>query len=68
MVGDGSAEEGKKTAFMPPKEEQKGKLSMGPMVEVSWKSRDFSAPTEESISLVGKSMGTPSATSRGFAP
>ena len=68
MASDGGAEEVKKMAFVPPKEEQKGKLSMDPMVEASWKSTDFSAPTEESISLVGKSMGMSSATSRGFTP
>ena len=33
MAGDGGAEEGNKTAFVPPKEKQKGKLAMDPMVE-----------------------------------
>ena len=41
MVVGGGIEEVRKTAFMPPKEEQKGKLSMDPMVEVSWKSTDY---------------------------
>ena len=68
MAGDGGAEEGKKMAFVPPKEEQKGKLSMDPMVEAAWKSTDFSAPTKKLISLVGISMGMPSVTSGGFAP
>ena len=44
MVGDGGAEEGKKTVFVPPKEEQKRKLSMDPMVETSWNSTDFLGP------------------------
>ena len=35
-------------------------------MEVSWKATDFSAPAQESISLVGKSTGMPSATSGGF--
>ena len=69
MAGDGGAEERKGTAFVAPKEEQKGKLSIDPMVEgVPWMSTYFSAPAEESISLVGKSTGMPSATLRGFAP
>ena len=68
MAGDGSTEEDKKIAFVLPKEEQKGKLSMDPMVEASWNSTDFLAPAEESISLVGKSMGMPIATSGVLQP
>ena len=41
---------------------------MGPMVTSGEKSKDYSAPTEESVSLVGKSIGMPATTSRGFAP
>ena len=41
---------------------------MGHMVTSGWKSKDYLAPTEETISLVGKSMGVPEATSGGFAP
>ena len=41
---------------------------MDPMVESSWKSTKYSAAAEESISLVGKSMGIPSTTSGVFAP
>ena len=68
MVGAGGVEEGKKMAFMLPKEEQKGKLSMDPMVETSLKSTDFLAAIEESISLVEKATGMPSATSGGLVP
>ena len=68
MAGDGGAEEVKKTTFVHHKEEQKGKLFMDPIVESSWKSTNYSAPAKESISLVGKFMGMPSAISRGFAP
>ena len=67
MAGEGGIEEVKKMAFVPEELEQKGKLSMDPMVETSWKSTDFSAPTEESISLVGKSIGMPRTTLGGFA-
>ena len=35
MAGNGGAEEAKKMAFMPHKEERKGKLSTDPMVESS---------------------------------
>ena len=68
MVEDDGVENVAKMAFVPKKIEQKGKLSMDPMVESSWKSKDYSFPTEESISLVGKSMGMPEVTSGGFAP
>ena len=39
---------------------------MDPTVESSWKSKIYSALSKDTISLVGKSMGTPRATSRGF--
>ena len=68
MAEDIGAEEVNKMAFVPEKIEQKGKLSMEPMVESSWKSIDYSAPAEESISLVGKYMGMTSTTSSGFTP
>ena len=67
IARDGGAEEVKKMAFVPHKEEQKGRLSMDPMVESSWKSTDYLAPAEESILLVGKSIGMPSTTSGGLA-
>ena len=38
MAGDGGAEDVEKRTFAPHKEEQKGKLSMDPLVESSWKS------------------------------
>ena len=41
---------------------------MGPMVTSGWKSKDYSAPAKETISLVGKSTGMPEATSGGFIP
>ena len=66
-VEDGSIEDVGKTALVPPKEE-KGELSFGPMVALGWKSKDYSAPAEESVSLVGKSTGMPETTSGGFAP
>ena len=55
-------------AFVPQKTEQIGKLSLDPMVETSWKSTDYSAPAEESISLVGKSIVMLRATSGGLYP
>ena len=68
IAGDVGTEDVEKMAFVPKKTEQKGKLSMDPMVESSRKSTNYSASVEESISLVGKSMGMPRPTSRGFAP
>ena len=67
MARDGGTEEVKEIAFAPPKI-KKRRLSMDPVVDSSRKSTDYSAPTEESISLVGKSIGMSSATSRGFTP
>ena len=64
---DGSTEDVGKTALVPSKEE-KGELSLGPMVMSGWKSKDYLAPTKESISLVGKFTGMPETTSGGFAP
>ena len=62
MAKDDGIEEEKKTAFMPLKTEQKGKLSMDPMVESSRKSTDYLVLPKESILLVGKSTGMPSTT------
>ena len=58
----------KKTAFVSEKTEQKGKLSMDPMMESSWKSKDCSALAEESILLVAQSTDMPSTTLGAFAP
>ena len=41
---------------------------MGHMVSSGWQSKGYSVPVEESVSLVGKSTGTPEATSGGFVP
>ena len=59
-------EEVKKMAFVPFNPE-KGKMSMDPMVGNSWKSKESSAPTKESASLVGKFAGMLRTTSGGFA-
>ena len=67
MAGDVSTENVGKTALVPQKEE-KGELSMGSMVTSGEKSKDYSVPAEESVSLVGKSTGMPATTSGGFAP
>ena len=67
MAGDVSTDDVGKMALVPQKEE-KGELSMGPMVMSGKKSKDYSAPAEESISLVGKSTGMSATTSGGFAP
>ena len=67
MAGDVSIENVGKTALVPQKEE-KGELSLGPMVASGWESKDYSALAEESVSLVGKSTGMPAITSTGFAP
>ena len=53
MAEDPGIEDVKKMAFVPQKTEQKGNLSMDPIVESSWKSTDYLAPNEESISFVG---------------
>ena len=58
VAGHGSTENMQKTGFMPQKEE-KGELSLGLMVMSGWKSKDYSAPVEESVSLVGKSTVLP---------
>ena len=46
----------------PPKEE-KGELSLALMMMSGWKSKDYLAPTEESVLLVEKSTGMPETTS-----
>ena len=56
----------KKMAPAASKIEEKGEFSMGPMISSGWKSKDYSVLVEESVLLVGKSMGMPEATSRGF--
>ena len=58
----------KKTALAASKTEEKGELSMGSMVTLGWKSKDYSAPAIESVSLVGKSTGMLETTSGGFSP
>ena len=45
----------KKMAPTVSKTEEKWELSMGPMISSGWKSKDYSVPVEESVSLVGKS-------------
>ena len=67
VASDGSTENVEKMALMPPKE-KKGELSLDPMVASGWKSKDYSALVEESVSLVGKSIGMPATTSGGVAP
>ena len=58
----------KKTALAANKTEEKEGMSMGPMVTSRWKSKDYLAPIEETISLVGKSMGMLEATLGDFVP
>ena len=41
---------------------------MDPIVESSWLSKDYLAPIEETISLVGKMVEMPGTTSGGFTP
>ena len=67
MASKESTEKVGKVALVPQKEE-KGELSMVPMVTSGWKSKDYSSPVEESVSLVGKSTVMPETTSGGFAP
>ena len=57
-----------KTAPVASKTEEKGGLSIGHMVSSGWQSKGYSVPVEDSVSLVGKSMETPEATSGGFVP
>ena len=58
VASHGITEKMGKTAIVPEKEE-KGELSLGPMVTSGWTSKDYSAPAEESVSLVGKSTVLP---------
>ena len=46
---------------------QNGKLLMDQMVESLWRSKDYLATAEETISLVEKAVEMPGTTSRGFA-
>ena len=65
VAGHGITDEMRKTALMPKKEE-KGELSLGPMMTSGWKSKDNSAPAEESVSLVGKIYGIAGDHLKGF--
>ena len=56
-----------KTALVPTKEE-KEELLMGLMVTSGWKSKEYSIPAEQSVSLVGKTTEMPETASGGFAP
>ena len=58
----------KKTTPGASKTEEKGALTMGPMISSAWKSKDYSVPIEESVLLVGKSTGMPETTSGGLHP
>ena len=58
----------KKTAPAANKTEEKGELSMGPMISSAWTSKDYSVPAEESVLLVGKSTGMLGTTSGDFVP
>ena len=58
----------KKMAPAASKAEEKGELSMGPMISSTWTSKDYSVSVEEFVSLVGKSTGMPGTTLGGFAP
>ena len=58
----------KKMAPVANKTEEKGELCMDPMISSGCKSKDYSVPVEESVSLVGKSTGMPETTSGGFVP
>ena len=53
----------KKMAPAANRTKEKGEISMGPMISSTWTSKDYSVPIEESVSLVGKSMGMPGTTS-----
>ena len=67
LVGE-DTEGGEKMAHVANKTEEKGKLSMHPMVESSWRSKEYSTLVEEIVSLVGKFAGMLSTTSGVFAP
>ena len=56
----------KKIAPAATKTKEKGGIFLGPMVLLGWKSMAYSAPTKETISLVGKSTGMPGGHLRGF--
>ena len=56
----------KKMAPAASKTEEKGELSMGPMVSSGWKSKDYSVPIEEFVSLVGKVYRNAGGDLRGF--
>ena len=58
----------KKMAPVAAKTKGKRGLSMGPMVTSRWQAKGCSALAKEIVSLVGKSMGMPMATSGCFRP
>ena len=66
-VGEDARDEGEMMP-MANKTKEKGNLSMDPMVESSWQSKEYSTPVEETVLLVGKFVGMPSTTLRCFAP
>ena len=49
VAQDNGVENVEKMAFVPQNTKRKGKLSMDPMVESPWKSKDYSAPAKETI-------------------
>ena len=48
--------EDKKIALVANENEEKGKLCMDPIIEILWQSKEYSAPMDEAISWVRKSM------------
>ena len=61
--------EEEKMALSASKSEENRKLWMYPIIETSWKkSKEYSIPMEDTISLVGKFVEMPGATSGDFAP
>ena len=65
VAEDGSTDDVGKMALVSPKSE-KGELFMGSMEMLGLKSKDYSATTEEYVSLVGKSTGMLETISGGF--
>ena len=67
MLVGGDNEEEEKISPMAKETKRKWKLLMDPMVETSWRSKNYSAPIVEKMSLVGNMVEMPGTTSGSFA-
>ena len=64
----GDSEDEEKMSLVATETKQKGKLTIDPMMEFSWRSKEYSAPIEETTLLMARMVEMLGTTSRGFAP